>query len=71
MAHLRRFESCWIVVWFVVGIQEVYVFHFCDKLRYSPALFNNFASGAADIGDQMLFRCSRSVFKLSGEIKFD
>ena len=37
-------------------------------IKYSPVLFNNFASGAADIGDQLVFRCSRPVFKLSGEI---
>ena len=44
---------------------------FSYKLKYSPVLFYNFASGAADIGDQLVFRCSRPVFKLSGEIKFD
>ena len=44
---------------------------FLYKLKYSPVLFNNFASGAADIGDQLVFCSSRPVFKLSGEIKFD
>ena len=43
-------------------------FYFCDKLKYLPVLFNKFASGAADRGDQLVFRCSRPVFKLSGEI---
>ena len=37
-------------------------------IKYSPVLFNNFAFSAADIGDQLVFRCSRPVFKLSGEI---
>ena len=37
-------------------------------IKYSPVLFNNFVSGAADIGDQLVFHCSRPVFKLSGEI---
>ena len=39
-------------------------------IKYSPVLFNNFASGAADIGDQLVFRYSRPVFKLSGEINW-
>ena len=38
------------------------------RIKYSHVLFNNFASGTADIGDQLVFRCSRPVFKLSGEI---
>ena len=49
----------------------LFSFYFCDKLKYSPVLFNNFASGAADIGDQLVFCCSRPVFKHSGEIKLD
>ena len=46
---------------------------FLSQTKYSSVLFNNFASGAADndIGDQLVFSCSRPVFKLSGEIKFD
>ena len=32
---------------------------------------NNIDSGSADLGDQLVFRCSEPVFKLSGEIKFD
>ena len=53
---------------------NVFLFVFFDFrfifviIKYSPVLFNNFASGAADIGDQLVFRCSRPVFKLSGEI---
>ena len=39
-------------------------------IQYSPVLFNSFASGAADIGDQLVFRYSRPVFKLSGEINW-
>ena len=46
-------------------------FIFVTNLSTRLILLNNFASGAADIGDQLVFRCSRPVFKLSGEIKFD
>ena len=52
-------------MWFCVFFDFRFIFVI---IKYSPVLFNNFASGAADIGDQLVFRCFRPVFKLSGEI---